>query len=440
MPVPPATAARLDQIVMDVQRKGRAPSLIAAVTRGGEVEHLCAAGTTPEPTSDTQYRIGSITKTFTAMLIMQLRDEGLLDLDEPLSRKLPDSPVGSVRIRQLLGHISGLRREPEGPWWERADGVSLDTLLQGLTPDMLVHPPHRTYHYSNLAYGLLSAVASQITGEAWMDLVGKRLLAPLGMGRTTYQCQEPFARGYVVHPWLDTMREEPRHDSGAMAPAGQLWSTVTDLARWAGFIAGPSPDLINPSTLDEMTAPVVISDLESWAAGHGLGFQLWRRGERVLVGHSGSMPGYLALLAVHRKSGVAAIVFCNSYNANVGLSQLCGDLITTVLDAEPVKEQTWRPSEAAPPESIAPLCGRWWFMGQELEVTYDAAVEELAIGYVAARQQAPQRFKLQGEDRWRGLNGFNKGELLTVRRDESRAVTALHLASFELTRDPMPDL
>ncbi|MGH3748229.1 MAG: serine hydrolase, partial [Micromonosporaceae bacterium] len=71
MPVPPATAARLDQIVMDVQRKGRAPSLIAAVTRGGEVEHLCAAGTTPEPTSDTQYRIGSITKTFTAMLIMQ---------------------------------------------------------------------------------------------------------------------------------------------------------------------------------------------------------------------------------------------------------------------------------------------------------------------------------------------------------------------------------
>ncbi|MGH3742174.1 MAG: serine hydrolase domain-containing protein, partial [Micromonosporaceae bacterium] len=283
MPVPPATAARLDQIVMDVQRKGRAPSLIAAVTRGGEVEHLCAAGTTPEPTSDTQYRIGSITKTFTAMLIMQLRDEGLLDLDEPLSRKLPDSPVGSVRIRQLLGHVSGLRREPEGPWWERADGVSLDTLLQGLTPDMLVHPPHRTYHYSNLAYGLLSAVASQITGEAWMDLVGKRLLAPLGMGRTTYQCQEPFARGYVVHPWLDTMREEPRHDSGAMAPAGQLWSTVTDLARWAGFIAGPSPDLINPSTLDEMTAPVVISDLESWAAGHGLGFQLWRRGERVLV-------------------------------------------------------------------------------------------------------------------------------------------------------------
>ncbi|MQA24061.1 MAG: serine hydrolase [Micromonosporaceae bacterium] len=432
----PETSARIDALVSSRQSQGRAPSLIAAVVRDGAVAHVAAAGTTPEPTADTQYRIGSITKTFTAAMIMQLRDEGRLELDDLLQRHMPGAPVGGVSVRQLLGHVSGLRREPDGPWWERAAGTSLEEFLDGLDPGMLVHKPHRQFHYSNVAYGLLSAIARRITGESWIDLVGKRLLTPLGLTRTTYAPQEPFARGYVVHPWHDTLREEPRHDAGAMAPAGQLWSTVEDMARWAGFIARPDPDVVNPTTVDEMTAPVAISDLESWSAGQGLGFQLWRRGERVLVGHSGSMPGYVAFLTVHRTSGVAAVVFANAYNITFRPGELCGDIVTEVLDREPEPPRPWRPSDP-PPAAIAELCGRWWFMGTEFEASADG--DELAIRPMGS-PAPPWRFAADGPDRWRGRAGMNDGEALTLRRDSDGRVVMLDIATFEFTRDPWPDI
>jgi len=435
VPLLPDTEARVAELVGTAQAQGRAPSLILGVVRDGELAYVASAGSTPDPTPDTQYRIGSITKTLTATLIMQLRDEGRLELDDLLYRHIPGTPVGTVSIRQLLGHVSGLQREPEGGWWERAPGTSLDVLLEGLAPHMLVHRPFRTFHYSNLAYALLAGVAARITGEPWAELVGKRLLAPLGMTRTTYQCEAPFAPGYVVHPWHGTLREEPRHDAGAMAPAGQLWSTVDDLARWAAFLADPAPEVIDPATLDAMTAPVAIGDLESWTAGHGLGFQLWRRGDRVLVGHSGSMPGYVAMLVVHRKSGTGVVSFVNSYNPKAGMLGLCGDVIDEVLDREPDTPAPWQPAAPAPPE-IAELCGRWWFMGLEWEVTYDAEVAELVFRYVE-RPAPPWRFAPEAADRWRGVGGMNDGELLRVRRTPGGAVAMLDIATFEFTRDPM---
>src|SRR5437016_2619676 len=145
----------------------------------------------------------------------------------------------------------------------------VDGLLAELTADKVALPPHG-FHYSNLAYGLLGAVAERLAGEPWRIQVGKRLLEPLGMTRTTYDPAEPFARGYVVHPWHGTLREEPRHDAGAMAPAGQLWSTAADLAKWAAFLADPQPSILAPATVAQMCTPVVIADPERWTSGHGL--------------------------------------------------------------------------------------------------------------------------------------------------------------------------
>lgn len=435
------TATRIDELVASAQSEGRVPTLVLGVVRDGQLAHVSAAGDVQGPAADTQYRIGSITKTFTATLVMRLRDEGRLGLGDPLERHLPGTPVGQASIRQLLGHASGIRREPGGPWWEREPGVPLDTLLESLDEDLLVHPPYRTHHYSNLAYALLGAVVSRITGEAWVDLVAKRLLAPLGMSRTTYHCEEPFARGYVVHPWHGTLREEPRHDSGAMAPAGQLWSTIADLACWAGFLAAPSPGVINPDTVAEMTVPVMITDPGAWTDGYGLGLQLTRRGERILVGHGGSIPGYLAKLLVHRSSGTGVTVFGNVYNAGVSLTELCGEVIEEILEREPTPAAPmWRPA-TAPPEDIAPLCGRWWFMGLECEATYDPGREELVIRSMEGGSTlVPWRFLAESPDVWRCVSGMNDGERLIVCRGPDGAVTALDIATFEFTRDPLPDI
>ncbi|GAA4683454.1 serine hydrolase domain-containing protein [Phytohabitans rumicis] len=427
----PETTRLIDVLVADAQAAGRAPSVVVGVVRDGTVAYIAGAGEHPAPAAGTQYRIGSISKTLTAVLIMQLRDEGRLALDDLLYRHLPGTPVGGVTLRQLLGHAAGLQREPDSAgWWERTTGTDVDTLLAGLTPDKLAFPPHRRYHYSNLAYGLLGAVLERVTGKPWIELVTDRVLAPLSMLRTTYHPHEPFAPGYVVHPLHGTLLEEPRTDTGAMAPAGQLWSTVTDLAKWAAFLADPVPEVLAPDTLTEMSAPVAIGDLESWSGGHGLGLELYRRGDRVLVGHGGSMPGYVALLAVHRRSRTGVVAYANTYGFPIGSLGLA--VLDEVLTREPAPAApAWQP--AGPPgPAVAELCGRWWWMGIPHDATAGAG-EELVITRLG---REPWRFVPEGPDRWRGHAGLNDGETLLVRRDPAGGVEALDIATFVFSRDP----
>ncbi|MEV6693110.1 serine hydrolase domain-containing protein [Micromonospora sp. NPDC051196] len=435
MSLRPETTRQVDALVADAQVAGHVPSLILGVVRDGTLAHVAAAGTHPAPDADLQYRIGSITKTMTAVLIMQERDAGRLALDDPLRRHLPEADAaGPVTLRQLLGHISGFQREPDGPWWERSAGVDLPTLLAGFSAAKIAYPPHRTFHYSNLAYGLLGGALERITKTPWAQLLRERILDPLGMDRTTYATSAPFAPGYVVHPWHDTLREEPRTDTGAMAPAGQLWSTVADLARWAAFLADPDPAVLAPETVDEMCAPVAMVDPDSWRAGRGLGLALHREGERVYAGHGGSMPGYLAVLEVHRPSRTGVVGFTNAYSfRSGGLGTLGRQLLTQVLDAEPTPARPWLPADAPPPADVATLTGRWWWMGLPLDVTWDAATGEL-VGTVPG--DPVSRYVPQGPDRWRGVSGEEHGEILAVLRDEAGTPVALDIATFVFTRSP----
>ncbi|MEU6204208.1 serine hydrolase domain-containing protein [Micromonospora musae] len=427
----PGTARQVDLLVAQAQSAGRTPSLVMGVVRDGSLAHVATAGEHPAAHPDLQYRIGSISKTMTATLVLQERDAGRLSLDDPLEKHLPGTGVGALTLRQLLGHAGGLQREPEGQWWERAEGTDLATLLTGVDAAKIAYPPHRAYHYSNLAYGLLGGVLERSTGAPWAELLRRRILDPLGLRRTTYAATEPFARGYVVHPWHGTLREEPRTDTGAMAPAGQLWSTVEDLARWAAFLADPAPEVLDPATLTEMCAPVVMSDLDSWTGGHGLGLELYRDGDRVYVGHGGSMPGYVSALAVHRPSRTAVVGYANAYGFGIG--SLGRRILTTVLDSEPPLPRPWQPTAVVPATGVTEVTGRWWWMGVPLDVRWDEATGELEL---LMRGERKNRFVAEGPDRWRGCAGPEQGEVLSVLRDDTGAVVALDIATFVFTRTP----
>jgi CubicO group peptidase (beta-lactamase class C family) len=436
-PLTTRTVASFDDVVASTQAGSRAPSLIAGVVRGGALVHVATAGQTPRPDRDTQYRIGSITKIFTAVLVLGLRDEGRLDLDDLVVDHLPGLDLPGVRMRALLGQASGLQREPDGRWWERHAGGGVDELLAGVGPHKLAFGPYQRYHYSNLGYGLLGAVVERHTGGTWWEAVRTRLLEPLGMRRTTYQASEPFARGYVAHPWHHTLREEPREDHGAMAPAGQLWSTVDDLAQLAAALAGHRPEVLAPGTLDLMAQPVAIADPESWTRGYGLGLQLARSGNRVYIGHTGSMPGYLANVLVHRGSGTGVVVFTNTYTLpGSAIGRVGVRLLDLVLDTEPVPARTWLPAAAPPPAPIAPLCGRWWWMGREYEARWDGVA--LVLQGTAAGAEA-WSFTPEGPDRWRGRTGEQAGEVLAVLRDAHGNVVGLDLATFVFRRAPLDD-
>ncbi|WP_323132284.1 serine hydrolase domain-containing protein, partial [Kineococcus indalonis] len=172
--------------------------------------------------------------------VLRCVEDGLTGLDEPLGAHLPElgaRGVGALTVGQLLGQASGLQAETDGPWWERTPGGDWRELLPLLGPGALRHRAGTRFHYSNLGYGVLGELLGRLRGAAWDEVVAGQFLRPLGMDRTSTRPRGPAARGFAVHPWADVLLPEPEHDAGAMAPAGQLWSTVEDLARWAGVVA-----------------------------------------------------------------------------------------------------------------------------------------------------------------------------------------------------------
>jgi CubicO group peptidase (beta-lactamase class C family) len=296
--VRPRTADHLLRRVAQEQAQNRLPSLVAGVIRDAGMVWWGARGRVDGqlPTPDTQYRIGSITKTFIGVCVMRLRDEGKIALTDRISNHLPEVKETDATIAQLLSHSAGLQAETNGPWWERTPGAGWTELASSLDESTQPHRPGSRFHYSNLGFGILGQLIAEMRGRSWEDVVGSELLGPLGMTRTTTRPEAPYAPGYAVHPWADVLLPEPEHDAGAMAPAGQLWSTLDDIGRWTAFLAGDTGEVLSPDTLAEMQEPQIVDDGRdtSWRAGYGLGVQVWNLDGTRYCGHGGSMPGFLA--------------------------------------------------------------------------------------------------------------------------------------------------
>src|SRR3954464_15843042 len=173
-PVLPTTARLLLARVARAQRDGRAPSLVGGVVRDGGLAWSTGRGDAAEPHTDVQYRLGSISKTVTAVAVMRLRDEGLLRLDDPVDRHLPGTPLGDRTIGQLLSHLAGASAESPGGWWERTPGGSLEELALG--EDDVVLGAARRFHYSNLGFGLLGELVARARGTSWEDAVTAEVL------------------------------------------------------------------------------------------------------------------------------------------------------------------------------------------------------------------------------------------------------------------------
>jgi CubicO group peptidase (beta-lactamase class C family) len=434
----PTIIHQLERLVRERQREWRTPGLAAGVVRDGALTWSLGVGASdvaqPDvaPGPETAFAIGSVSKTFTAALIMMLRDEGKLSLSDPVSRFVNVPAHGGLTLRELLAHASGLQREPVGDMWDTLVVPDIETVVRDLRDAEQVLPARRRFHYSNLAYSLLGEVVSRVDGRPWAAALRARLLDPLNMTRTAMSPAPPVAIGYYTDPFTDQVQPEKWPDLGGFSSAGGLWSTLSDLSRWISFLAIGSDGVLSASTIDEMTRPEIMSDLENWTLAWGLGLELFRRGERILVGHEGAMPGFLAGLAVRRVDRVGAIVLCNT-SAGASPADLALDLACTVLDAAPPPVPPWRPGPPVP-ASLLPLVGRWWSEGE----SFTFIVRE---GHLEARKDSqpskpPAVFAPEGADRYRAVSGREEGELLRVERDSSGAVTRLLWATYPFTREP----
>lgn len=424
------TRRKLSEKLRVAQAEGRAPSMVGAVFRDGE--KVWDEGI--ETDIGRQYRIGSLTKTFVAVLIMRLRDEGKISLTDPLEKHLPGTRAGSRTIVQLLSHRSGLASETPSPWWERTAGEirpGLDDIFDAEDP--FRHPAGRRFHYSNPGFALLGAVVGQLRGEPWGEALRKEILQPLGMARTSMLPREPYATGYAVHPFADILMPEVVQDTGLMAPAGQLWSTVDDLGRFGTLLIGGADGVLSADTVAEMREPASAPENASWEQAYGLGTQLVRIDGRMLAGHTGSMPGFVCTLWVDPREGVAAAAMANT-TSGVSIGQVGADLVTIVTTNEPRLPDPWKPLSTVEPELLE-LAGPWFWgpQGYALRLPASGGLDLKPLTGVGGRGT---QFKRDENGRWIGQSGYFHGEILTPVRDHGGRLSHLDIGSFVLTRQP----
>jgi CubicO group peptidase (beta-lactamase class C family) len=432
VPVTDLTARRLRARLAREQVQGRVPSVVAALTRDGVLQwrgHHGESTGADAPPYDLQWRIGSITKTMTAVLLMRMRDQGQLSLDDPLDRFLPGIAYGDRTLATLLSHSSGLPAEPPGEWWERVEGVPFEQLRARLDPAHAPFGPGTTYHYSNVAYGMLGEVVTVVSGRSWWEQLSETLLQPLGMLRTTYDPFEPHAQGWSVDPYTSELRAEPDTDTLAMASAGQLWSTVMDLATFADFLLEGNRDVLSPDTLAQMCTPRSGTAADGLGLAYGLGVRLFPGGSGTLVGHTGSMPGFQAALLVDRERRTGAVALANS-TTGMRSADLCRDLAEVLHVDEPRVPPAWSPSTEVP-EPVRAVVGVWHWGNTALRLTWDG-------GRVHAHHVLsglPYAAWVLHEGRLVGVTGHHHGEEL---RHHPAPGGGEHLtcSTFVLTRAP----
>ncbi len=296
----------------------------------------------------TIYRVGSISKTFTALLLAILVQDGVMELDDPVEGVLPavgqvaERPPGApaVTYRQLASHTAGWTREPSDPqmvvgpidrWEER--------VLESIPLTSYYGPPGRSYRYSNIGFGVLGLAVSRAAGRPFMELVTDRIIEPLGLEGTTFVTDERLtprlAAGYANGGDRGVDAEQPAREHagrGYKVPNGGVYSTVQDLARFAAAITGHGvPRILDAPLRAEMLSVQTPEDPE---AGYGLGLSIRTTDDgHVLAGHGGSVAGYNAYLVFDVQSGLGVVLLRNYNSGRTNLGAASGGLLEALLAA-----------------------------------------------------------------------------------------------------------
>jgi len=309
--------------------------------------------------TDTRFRMASHSKLFTATSIMQLREQGRVRLDDPVSEYLPwfqvrsaDASDPPITIEQLLTHSSGLPREA-GSHWSDWDFPTAEE-IQGLVSDrQAAFSPEVRWKYSNLAYTIAGMVVEEVSGESWADYLQANIFDPIGMSSSSVDREdELMATGYGRRMPDGSREVLPFVDARGMAAATGLTSTVEDMARFvsAQFREGPrgGAQLVSTASLREMHR---VRMLEStWTRGQGIGFAVSRVDDKLFVGHGGGYPGYTTSTLIQLDSRVGVIVLTNTNDSGPGqiaqqLMRTVGDAVASATAVEPATI-TWDPAWA----------------------------------------------------------------------------------------------
>ncbi len=345
---PPTTPAPLADIIhdfsneinADLKTDGLHGSISAAIVKGDSIIWSGAFGYAEVdgdkvPDTSTIYRAGSITKTFTAVLMMMMVQEGKIKLSDPAELYLPEikklkgySDSAKITFLQLASHTSGLQRDA-GSGFKGLTGTNGpvdswdDKLLSLIDDTKLENKPGEKFSYSNVGYSLLGLALQRAAGKPYIQMVHEKILEPLNMHSTFFKVpaadSSKIADGIANLPLGATSTKIPRRQRaglGYIVPCGALFSTPNDLAKFTMSMMGYHP-LLNSASLAEMETPRT-----SEKNKYGFALGIIKNDSLNIIWHNGSIPGYTAQFAIEKESKYAVIIMRN-YNKGVTPLERC---------------------------------------------------------------------------------------------------------------------
>jgi len=297
---------------------------------------------------DTVYRIGSITKMFTALMLEQLVDTGKVHLSDPVEKyfpeikavqgRYPDAPP--ITLIQLATHTSGLGREPDNTETYVTGAVSdwEKTLIAALPHTHYIFEPGTRFSYSNIGYAILGAALSRAAGEPYIAYVPKHIFQPLGMTHSALERNAEMlphlSKGYQVMGARDAVDSEtPQRENetgrGYKVPNGAIYSTVGDLARFASFLMDQGPEsVLKTASLEAFQTQMIVPANVALTSGYGIGFDVERRDNYIAFEHGGAVAGYTSMLIINRAKGIGVIVLSNGAANPASLAERALDILS----------------------------------------------------------------------------------------------------------------
>lgn len=362
---------------------------------------------------DTKFRLGSVTKQFTAVAIMILNERGLVDLDAPVKTYLPDAPAAwdGVTVRHLLTHTSGVPSFTDFDDYEALKTLpaTMDSLIARFRDRPLDFQPGEGWDYSNSGYVVLTAVVEKASGESYADFVAETLFQPLGMNDSGYDSHAailphrasgyaPTARGIVNADYVDMSIPQG---------AGALYSTTRDLLKWEQGLFGGR--LLSPASLTLLTTPV--------RNRYAFGLVVTEAGGNTTVAHSGGIEGFNTHMAYDPARRMTVIVLGNLNGA--GPDQVAGSLMA-LARGETVTLPNERRAVVVAPEVLRAYVGVY-----ELAPTFAITVS-VVDGKLMAQATGQDAFELHAESDSRFFLTVVDAQV-TFTRDASGAVDGLIL-------------
>lgn len=437
---------QIERVIDDVYAKERPVGVSVGIVHGDELVWSKGFGyadlDSQRPVDDrTMFKVASITKTFTAAAIFRLRDAGKLNIDDPVIdhidefgavRPMKGNPK-SITLRHLLCHHSGLSGDAAGNHWATLDFPTTEAILSTMSQVGILIEPETTRKYSNLGFALLGEIVARRSGRPYEDYVTEEIVQPLGMESSTFKPSDAqfgqVAIGYGSRKYEDRPDVAPDYKDNGYAPAGGLYSTVPDLAKWLSFQynSGDSSAVLGARTLREMQRPQFLTS--DWSSADCLPWAASRQESGVYLSHGGSKHGFMSNVSFNTERRLGLVVLANSHGQGA-VFQIARQVMDILADVEPQTAAASKPSvpTATPVEWDSFLGTYEGIMSMVVGIQYrDGSLQLESGGYLGAQVNLdptddPDVFVLSA--------GRMDGEELRFKRSADGQVTGLNMGGM----------